>query len=611
MSTKITKRVGGCPVELELLSGGAHTGSAHCRLPKGHPGPEHLAKWEQAEGDVREVTYETGAQYNVDTRKLVELGVPGRFEHRDVDAPSVQIATVSLEDLVESPFNKRRSWGDLKELAASMGDGKGILEPLLARPIAGTSKYELVFGHRRLRAAKIAKLTHAPVMVRELGDDDALEMQAIENLQRVDLHPLEEAEGYEQLMKSLHWSADQIAEKVGKSKAFIYGRLKLLALCPKARKAFADGLLSASVALYVARVPDAKLQEQVLADFDEEAEWSPDGEKPPIAARTAFRIIDERYMLRLEKAPFDRADTSLVPKAGPCTTCPHRTGNQKELFADVGSADVCTMPPCFEAKKKETIRLRLEEAASKGIKVLEGKAAEKALYSNDYVKLDEKDWHHDGPVKTHRQRLKGAEIAVTLVVDREGDLVELAGRKAYDAIANKGKKERASSGGETYAEQQRKQKAAVMLKRVSTLAVVGRIVEAAEKRSPNAGDVFWPILAELLIAQSDHDPGVEILKRRGTPPEKARGIYDHRGLLKKQLKAMTHDQARGLVVELALGRGMAFHTYGSTTVDPKILEAAKYYRLDGTAISTKARTEYQAAKKAKKAKKTSKPRGKK
>lgn len=485
------------------------------------------------------------------------------------------IQEIPLAKLHESPFNKRRTWGDLKELAESM-KSVGILEPLLARP-KGAS-FELVFGHRRLKSAKLAELSTAPVMVRELTDDQALEAQAVENLQRTDIHPLEEAEQYEQLMQKLGWSADQIAAKVGKSRAHIYGRLKLLALCPGARKAFADGELSASVALYVARIPDAKLQLECLEELRDQA---------TISAREAFDIIDSGYMLRLGDAPFDRADPDLVPKAGPCTTCPHRTGNQPELFADVKSKDVCTNPPCYESKKKVGIARRLEDARGKGQTVLEGKAAEQALYywSIGYLKLDDRNF--DTPGRTNRQIIKGKDVETTLAIDRDGKVVELVKK---DAVARASGKRVQSAAGDvnSYAKQIKAQKQATKRKRVGTLAVVAKVVEAAEKRSPNAGDAFWQLLATLLVEQSDHDPGVEILRRRGAPPEKARGMYDHRGLLKARLKKMSHDEARGLCVELALGRGMSFHSYGGAGVAARVLEVAKYYRLDGAKLASAA-----------------------
>jgi ParB/RepB/Spo0J family partition protein len=133
------------------------------------------------------------------------------------------------------------------------------LQPLLARPL-GDGGFELVFGHRRLRAAKLAGVASAPVMVRQLDDKEVLEEQIIENAQRDDIHPLEEAEGYERLHEQHGYSVDEIAAKVGKSRAFVYARMKLRALCPAAMEAFYGGKLTAATALYVARIPGEKLR---------------------------------------------------------------------------------------------------------------------------------------------------------------------------------------------------------------------------------------------------------------------------------------------------------------------------------------------------------------
>lgn len=156
---------------------------------------------------------------------------------------------MKLTELKEAEHNERRTFDEakLKELAASIKE-KGVLEPILVRPSDG--KHEIVCGARRFRAAAMVGLLEIPVVVKSLNDKQALECQVIENLQREDVHPLEEAEGYEQLMKKHGYkSADDIAAKIGKSKTYVYGRLKLCELIPENRKLFYEGRLSPSVAL--------------------------------------------------------------------------------------------------------------------------------------------------------------------------------------------------------------------------------------------------------------------------------------------------------------------------------------------------------------------------
>ncbi len=163
-------------------------------------------------------------------------------------SPAVPVASaaaldVSIDDVRPSATNPRKHFdeGALAELAESIR-AKGIIQPLLVRRIPPDDAdrlqaFEVVAGERRYRAAKIAEQKTIPVVVRDLTDTEALELQLIENLHRNDLHPLEEAEGYEHLQKLNGYSVEELAVKVLKSKAYVYARLKLLALGPLARKA--------------------------------------------------------------------------------------------------------------------------------------------------------------------------------------------------------------------------------------------------------------------------------------------------------------------------------------------------------------------------------------
>ncbi len=169
---------------------------------------------------------------------------------------------VPLSELHESPSNPRKAFGDLTELTDSI-KSVGILQPLVARHVG--KQLELVVGHRRLRAAKKAGLKEVPVQVRDLTDAEALEVQLVENVQREDIHPMEEAEAYDQLQKEYSYSVDQVADRVGKTRATVYARMKLLDLEPPARKAFLAGKLNPSVALDVARFRGARHQELALS----------------------------------------------------------------------------------------------------------------------------------------------------------------------------------------------------------------------------------------------------------------------------------------------------------------------------------------------------------
>lgn len=291
--------------------------------------------------------------------------------------------TILLDAIVASKTNPRKHFDKaaLQELAESIGK-HGVLQPILVRPNAADGNYELVAGERRWRAAKLAKLERIPATVRELADAEVLEIQVIENLQRADLHPLEEAEGYEALMKCQHadghaYTADEIAAKVGKSRSYVYQRLKLTALTPKAREAFFAGQLDASKALLVARVP-ADLQEEVLERLiGDEDDYVP-------SFRAARQIIHDDFMLELKRAPFDVkaiyfAGSEANPIGPACAECPKRTGNQPQLFDDVKSGDICTDPGCFHAKAAAAHEQKAEKLRAKGYEVLTGPDAHKVM----------------------------------------------------------------------------------------------------------------------------------------------------------------------------------------------------------------------------------------
>lgn len=299
-----------------------------------------------------------------------------------------------LTQIHPSKTNPRKYFDEvaLSELAESIKT-QGVAQPILVRPKKGKRKvpvFEIIAGERRYRASKLAGMETIPALIRELTDQQALEIQVIENLQRADLHPIEEAEGYEQLMKLHDLTADDLVAKVGKSRSYVYGRLKLLSLEHESREAFYEGKLNPSTALLVARIPVKKLQTMAVEEITAEG-WYGDS----MSFRMAKKHIQDKYMLQLVSAPFSTGDEALLPEVGSCSSCPKRTGNQPELFADVESTDVCTDPDCFALKKAANIT-KLKESATEKQEIITGKEAKKmmpwgihSLPSNGYIALDD------------------------------------------------------------------------------------------------------------------------------------------------------------------------------------------------------------------------------
>lgn len=247
---------------------------------------------------------------------------------------------------------KRFNEADLQELAESIKQ-HGIMQPILVRPtniqeVANNTEqhweYEIVAGERRYRASKLAGIEYIPAIIRELTDLETLQLQIIENLQRSDLHPMEEAQGFKALLDNKDaksWNADELAAKINKSRSYIYGALKLNELCTYAQDQFLDGKFGREIALLIARIPGAKLQEQAAKDIIR-CEYS---------YRAAKDYIRNNLTIDLSKAPWDKISITLYPAAGSCLSCPKRTGNYPELYPDIESPDVCTDTACFAAKK--------------------------------------------------------------------------------------------------------------------------------------------------------------------------------------------------------------------------------------------------------------------
>ncbi len=147
------------------------------------------------------------------------------------EVPGDAVMKVKIESIVPSPLQPRKEFSDesLKELSDSIKE-RGILQPLIVRPSKESGQLELIAGERRLRASKMAGLTELPVLIRPSEDRSALEWMLVENLQREDLNPLDEAMGYRELAQSFKLKQEEIAKKVGKSRAAVSNAMRLLKL---------------------------------------------------------------------------------------------------------------------------------------------------------------------------------------------------------------------------------------------------------------------------------------------------------------------------------------------------------------------------------------------
>ena len=252
---------------------------------------------------------------------------------------------LAIDTIHESTTNPRRTFDEAKlyELAESIKHN-GLIQPITVRP--NNHGFEIVAGARRYRAAQLAELFSVPARIVEIDDAKALEWQLVENSQRVDVHPYEEAQGFQRLLDIPGYDVAALVEKSGKSASHVYARLSLLQLIPTVAEAFTQERITASHANLIARLP----QESQTAAFEQcwRKDWQ-DKEPHLLPAKHLSAWIQSNLYLNLADAPFDREDPTLNPTAGACVTCPRRSGFNTSLFADV-QGDQCLDAPCFHAK---------------------------------------------------------------------------------------------------------------------------------------------------------------------------------------------------------------------------------------------------------------------
>lgn len=362
---------------------------------------------------------------------------------------------IPLADITPSKTNPRKRFdaGYITELSKTIAK-HGVLQPILLRPTMkgqDVNGYEIVAGECRWRASKEAGKTDIPATVRALSDQEVLEIQVIENLQRKDLHPMEEAEGYAALMKckgenGKPYTADEIAAKVGKSRSYVYGKMTLLKLCPPVREQFFDGKFPESIALLLSR-------DGLNADLQQKAtkEILNDHGRGPMSVRDASQHLRSNYMLALDKAPFDTADATLLKEATDCKSCPKRSGSNEGLFKDVDSPNVCTDPICYAAKRDAHIVRLSAKAKETGQPVIDGKDAkriwpDKYGQIKGYAKLDASDILN-GNYQTFRKVLgKDLPPVSILVSPHTRELVQVVATKDLaEALKAKGIKQGSSS----------------------------------------------------------------------------------------------------------------------------------------------------------------------
>lgn len=325
--------------------------------------------------------------------------VPSPSNPRQVfDLPGLEELAASIRQvgilapLVVRPLNGRfmlepgkrggtEGWFVLDRLRMKPGgayDGVPEFHPTQAEGEAAMPRYELVAGERRWRAAELAGLEAVPALVRDLTDAQAAELQIVENLQRRDISAMEEAHGFRRLLDLGAYTADTLAERLGKSRSHVFARLRLCGLCDAVRQALAKGTIEASVAELLAKFPTQALQEEALAEITHRAGWlREDGE--PCSFRRARQILDGFYPA-LAAAPWKPKEEGLP--GGPCALCPKRSGNMPDRPEGLKGPNVCTDRHCFRARVQHCREAALAKLVDAGTPTLPTLAEHEAVFED-------------------------------------------------------------------------------------------------------------------------------------------------------------------------------------------------------------------------------------
>jgi ParB/RepB/Spo0J family partition protein len=537
-----------------------------------------------------------------------------------------QFGYFNLVDIRISKTNRKRfSQVKLEELAASI-KAKGVAQPILIRPVVPTEnepqQYEIVAGERRFRASIMAGLPTIPAMLRTLSDVEALELQILENLQRDDPHELEEAEGYERLMFERNYTVDQLADKLKKSRSYIYGRLKLCALTSSVREQFLDGVFTAATALLIARIPNPALQVKAAKEVS-----ATDWQGNPMSYRAQRDLLRQRFMLDLKNAVFPIRDAALLTEVGSCIECPKRSGNQPDAFEGEKHENLCTDPDCFAEKTAAHSKKAKQKAEARGQTVISGDEAKKIMpnsHSNlkgGYADVDKTMWVSGG--STTYRKLLGKQLPKGVLLEspfEPGKLITIAKIDELEdlvtQVAGSGKTEASISAKQKAKEKQQEQAAAIERQFRRDLFIAIHDAGRVERAPFNEHEV-----AALLFTGCSGPAHEFLIKLYGWAGKEFESDYgggqyvSSTNKICAAIRKMEPDAVRQLIRDLTFVDELAVNTYtsGKGDVPWLMMAAAVELGIDAETMKktllkdAKKKADEKAAKKAKAAVKAEKP----
>lgn len=271
-----------------------------------------------------------------------------------------QIDYLETSTITLSGLNPRKNFKEteIQELSESI-KSVGVLQPILVRIVDDVP--QLVCGERRLRASKIAGITQIPAFIRELTDAEAFECMIIENLERKDVHPLEESDSFQRMLDSGNYSLDDVAAKVAKPVKYVLQRLKLNNLIEAIKEDFFNDLLPMGHANVIARL-EHDVQNDIHSDYVDSWYASDDG----YGSLKELNSYIEDFMYVLDPETFSLELENLLPGVSACTGCLKRTGANPLLFTDLEGPDKCLDRTCFNDKESAFKEYKIKELVESG-----------------------------------------------------------------------------------------------------------------------------------------------------------------------------------------------------------------------------------------------------
>ena len=500
-----------------------------------------------------------------------------------------------LLSLTESANNPRSTFDDkaLDELAESI-KAQGVLSPLVVRPKGGHS-YEIIAGARRYRAAQRAGLEYIPVRIAELSDAQAVEVSIVENLQRRDVHPLDEANGYVALLR-LDYSIEQIASKCGKSAAYVTVRTRLAQLAPVVVEAFSKDEIGVGHALLLAKLQPEQQEQALTACYQEAYGNGSKSKRILLPVRHLQQWIEHNILLELAAAPFSKEDAQLVPEAGSCIECPKRTGHNVLLFEGISPRhDSCSDPNCYAAKLEMHVK-RTIAAKPKLVQISTayGKRAEgsAAIPRNQYVEI-----RQDKPQKKEQRdwpEYKACKFATEAIVTEGSEKGELRKVCADPNCAVHHPKRQSSKADGAFKAERERQRRAEALAQTTGLRVLKAIGEAVPVRLMRRDLLF---AVERLTAMLDERKLAILIRQHsiGQPKD----TDSPAKLLAAFLPKAEESTLGRILVETVI----LFSLRTDTDTVKVLRDAAQTYTVDIEAISAKVKQEFAAKEKARAAQK--------